>query len=309
MKKIILNLFFLLLSAPSHSALFCMDQKVTIQQNTIIKKKLDSVGDGSLKLSQDGSKLALYYQTLDKPIEVFDTNTGHSLITLHEHNTKTNNSQDMSGISNVFFSNDNKTLFSSSHNNTIKFWDLNKGLCVLTIHPTYSLNKIQLVSISPDGKKLAAVEYSKDNARIRDQILRIFNTQTGGVEFEKTLYNNLSLLDWSKDSYVAYIKETSYGQQEGQYRSMTYTIYKTADWSVISSRLQFDPRTPRLALKHNDGHLSLIYGFSGNEVCRFVHPEYFKKPNKIEYAFNHDSTKLVLKLEDGSVTIWDISFA
>lgn len=260
-----------------------------------------------MKLSQDGSRLALYYTHLEQPIEVFDTKTGELIKTLVGHDLKVENMRGYSGISKVVFSPDNQFLYTSSYDTTIKYWNLKTGRCVITLHPSCSRCELTIISISPDGTKIVVSETSQIGDHLHEDRIKVFSTQTGTLEFEKTLDDLYwYFVEWSHDS-----RQLSVGM--GQNSTSTYVLntYATTDGSKMSTfstntlatlekeRYLHIPRCPNaISLEKKDGLMIGTHLGSGKEI--------FRTKGRNNYTFNQDFTRLALESENGKVNIWNI---
>ena len=97
----------------------------------------------TIAFSPDGTLIASGGSDADSKIKLWDVESGAQVMELKGHS---------SGIDNLIFSPDGNRLVSDSRDNTVKLWDLSTGTELLT------LQAIDLITISPDGKTIATAE-------------------------------------------------------------------------------------------------------------------------------------------------------
>jgi len=105
----------------------------------------------SMSYSPDGTKIASGGR--DKTVRVWDAMTGVEIMTLRGHGDEAAEWYENT-VSSVAFSPDGKRIIvSGSFNNTVRIWDVETGVKVMTLEQTQWVSDI---AFSPDGKQIAS---------------------------------------------------------------------------------------------------------------------------------------------------------
>jgi WD40 repeat protein/serine/threonine protein kinase len=135
------------------------DGKVKVWDAQTGQELLDVKGDfyGVAAFSQDGKRLASWFDYAGNEVKVGDAQTGQKLLALKGHSN---------WVQSVAFSPDGKRLATASLDNTVKVWDAQTGQELLSLKGTLST-----VAFSPDGKRLAGGRW--------DGTMTVWDAQTG----------------------------------------------------------------------------------------------------------------------------------
>ena len=189
-----------------------------------------------------------------------------------------------------------------------------------------------LLAFSPDGALLVAFE-SDNYGMYNDLDLKVFNVESGDVEWETVLEQNLETMGISQDgsmlaagtsnAKLVYVWEMSDGRLllsldagSGQDESSSaMPDYWGLDSGEGISCVAFSPDGELLAVGTSDGQIQLWNVGSGELVQNFEYPPAFPSQTSIldsyptgisSLAFSSDGSLLAVGDTEGIVTLWGI---
>jgi len=228
--------------------------------------------------SPDETKLATYYIT-ESLIKIWDVASGSLLQTLKGHT---------GGISSIRFSDDGKTLISTSFDETLKVWDVKTGSIVEDF--IKDSGETKLVRVSPDATRILTAYHT---IKIWDaKTKKLLNSWQGhDTEIESAQFSNDNSILLTNAFTTIKAWNTSNG-------SLLYQ-FSLDDWPMV---MKFSPDNKKILTVSYSGVVTLTDALTGKKLGNLNLGE-----DKIYAAnFSPDSKKVfTISSLNGYCAIWD----
>lgn len=223
------------------------------------------------------------------------TNQGLIRLKYFDKQSRSKNIRSLTGINgkiiDLYWTKNNNNLISSSSDGFIRLWDANKYEPIRTIYG--GIKNLKFVSVSNDEKYIAFVD--EDNSKVK-----ILNVNLGEVVKEFNFNENITAIDWSKNSnYLAV------GTNDGLLSIYEYPninpIYQKRFNNISITSLRFSLNGELIACGNEEGRI-FIYDLNGNIIFNVKNSDV----RITDISWNKSNKIITVATTLQNINTWDI---